>query len=445
MCSVFAGGFDLASAAAVAGTRDEYVTLNLLDGLVRKSLVVADRAREHTRFSMLETIRQYAEEQLVATVGAEDARTAHAHYFARCEDDILALWNSPRQGEAYEWLAVEIANLRAAFRWAADHDDLDTAATIAFYAALVGTWTYQLEPIAWAAELLEPARTSQHRRLAQLYSAAAQCHATGRIDDAVSYADASQSAIRSGVFADVPYEYDAWAGAPYLVAGQPQRWINLCRNVLARYPDTGGITRTCLVMSLTFGGAGDEAIAESSDLLVTSEATHNPSMIAWARLAYGIARRDTDPEKSYAVHRTGLAIALGTGNRLIASHLADALVRHSATHGHPSAEAFDHIVLAIRIHQDAGSFSLLTSPLASLAALFDRLELYEPAATISGYAANPTTYTTFPEMAAVFTHVRDMLGHDTYESLAGAGAAMTDVAMVSYALEQIDLARAELP
>ncbi|MFY9920091.1 MAG: AAA family ATPase, partial [Mycobacterium sp.] len=67
-CSVFAGGFDLQSACAVAGsdTRDDYAVLDLLDALVRKSLLVADRSSGRTRFSMLETIRQFAEEQLVA-------------------------------------------------------------------------------------------------------------------------------------------------------------------------------------------------------------------------------------------------------------------------------------------------------------------------------------------------------------------------------------------
>src|SRR3954447_6254721 len=67
-CSVFAGGFDLQSACAVAGSDDidEYAILELLDALVRESLVIADRSSRRTRFSMLETIRQFAEERLVA-------------------------------------------------------------------------------------------------------------------------------------------------------------------------------------------------------------------------------------------------------------------------------------------------------------------------------------------------------------------------------------------
>ena len=72
-CSVFAGGFDLASACAVTGADDEFATLDLLDALVRKSLLVADRSSVRTRFSMLETIRQFAEEQLVASGEADEA------------------------------------------------------------------------------------------------------------------------------------------------------------------------------------------------------------------------------------------------------------------------------------------------------------------------------------------------------------------------------------
>ncbi len=65
---------------------------------------------------------------------------AHARYFAGRETDILALWDSPRQREAYDWFTIELANLRTAFRWAADHGDLDVAATIATYAAFLGFW-----------------------------------------------------------------------------------------------------------------------------------------------------------------------------------------------------------------------------------------------------------------------------------------------------------------
>ena len=142
---------------------------------MRKSLLVADRSSGRTRFSMLETIRQFAEEQLVASGSADEVRAAHARYFAGRETDIMALWDSPRQRDAYTWFTAELANLRSAFRWAADHGDLDIAATIATYAGLLGFLVENNEPIAWAEELIEPAKAVDHPRLAFLYVMASLC------------------------------------------------------------------------------------------------------------------------------------------------------------------------------------------------------------------------------------------------------------------------------
>src|SRR6201988_2349983 len=190
-CSVFAGGFDLPAACAVADCGDDLATLDLLDALVRKSLVVADRSSGRTRFSMLETIRQFAEEQLVARGEASEIRAAHSRYFAGREADILALWDSPRQREAYDWFTIELANLRTAFRWATDRGDLDAAATIASYAGFLGLWVQTLEPIAWAEELIEPARAVDHSRLAFLYVVAEFCYMAGRIERAIRYTESA--------------------------------------------------------------------------------------------------------------------------------------------------------------------------------------------------------------------------------------------------------------
>ena len=90
-CPVFAGGFDLQSACAVAGLDevDDFAVLDLVDALVRKLLLVADRSSGRTRFSMLETIRQFAEEQLIASGAATEARSAHACHFVGREADVL--------------------------------------------------------------------------------------------------------------------------------------------------------------------------------------------------------------------------------------------------------------------------------------------------------------------------------------------------------------------
>ena len=210
-CSVFAGGFDLAAASAVACSGDEFATLDLLDALVRKSLVVADRTSERTRFSMLETIRQFAYQRLIASGAADAAHTAQARHFAGRENDVLALWESPRQREAYTWLGVELANLRAAFRWSVDHHDLDPAASIAVYTGFIGGFIELHEPSTWAEELIEAARAVKHPRLGQLYVIAAECYRTGRIDDAVRYADAAVAIIDGGRFDRMLYDFEPTA------------------------------------------------------------------------------------------------------------------------------------------------------------------------------------------------------------------------------------------
>jgi hypothetical protein len=72
-----------------------------------------------------------------------------------------------------------------------------------------------------------------------------------------------------------------------------------------------------------------------------------------------------------------------------------------------------------------------------------RLGRHEPAATTAGFAFSPLT-ATLPEVSAAIAHLREVLGDQTYESLAHKGETMTMTAMVTYALDQIDQARTEL-
>ena len=440
-CSVFSGGFDLKSACAVSESddTDDYAILDLLDALVRKSLLVADRSTGRTRFSMLETIRQFAEEQLVASGAATEARAAHARYFASRETDILALWDSPRQREAYDWFSVELANLRTAFRWAADQGDLDVAAAIARYAGLFGLVTANYEPSGWAEELIEPARAVDHPRLATVYAVASLCYLTGRLDDGVRYTDAAQMVLaeRRDV---LPSIFDGMIGAAYTYIGQPERWIAWCRAQLQLGPDSVHI-RACLVFGLVHAGFGEEAMAVTNGLIEAAEATANPFMLSFALFAYAYAFRQADPARSLDAAHRGLAIAQDSGNRLNETQLVLNLGRLEAEHG-DIASAFDHLSRAIRNMLDSGDIT--NTPLAALAALFDRLGRYKAAATIAGFAVSPLTELATPEITTAITHLREVLGEATYETLAGKGETMTTAEMVAYAYDQIDQARTEL-
>ena len=448
-CSVFAGGFDLQSACAVSESSnsqnvDEYAILDLLDALVRKSLLIADRSTGRTRFSMLETIRQFAEEQLVARGEADAVRRAHAHYFVAREADIMALWDSPRPRDAYAWFTAELANLRTAFRWAADQGDLDIAATIATYTSMLGVQSENYEHIAWAEELIDPARAVHHPRLAALYVTASMCYMT--LDGSrrrFSTPTPAGLAIDSGEFDEVSYGQEGVLGGAYCVIGQPERAVEWGRAQLARDRDTHGITAANLVLALVWAGRKDEAMTIATGLVAAVEATRNPWALSYALFCYGYAFSEAEPDRALEALRRGLVIAQDSGSRYNITVLAAALSRLESEYGDPLA-ALEYITVTIRTVHDSGNTATLGTALAVLATHFDRLGRYEPAATIAGFAVNPLNIAGLPELSTALAHLREVLGDPTYESLARKGSTMTAPAIAVYALDQIDQAIAEL-
>ena len=129
--------------------------------------------------------------------------------------------------------------------------------------------------------------------------------------------------------------------------------------------------------------------------------------------------------------------------RFVESLLATTLSALEPEHGDPLA-ALDDITLAIRNSYDSGNVAYIAIALATLAVFLDRLGRLEPAATIAGFAPNPLTASAFPQLAITITHLREILGEATYESLPHKGETMNTAAMVTYAYDQIDKARTEL-
>ena len=180
----------------------------------------------------------------------------------------------------------------------------------------------------------------------------------------------------------------------------------------------------------------------TGEMIDAAEATHNPGVISLALYAHENAFRDADPVASLDALRRGLVIAQDSGNRTTESLLAVSLCRLEAVYGDPLA-ALDYITLAIRTFHDSGNTASVHGSVSILAAVFDRLGRYEPAATMAGFAVIPYT-AMLAEFNTLIAHLRDVLGDQTYESLARKGETMTTAAMATYAYDQIDQARAEL-
>ena len=121
--SVFAGGCDLAAAEAVLPgvDLDASGVADVLGQLVDKSLAVVDDSGDgSTRYSLLETIRQYAREQLEASGETANIRRRHAEHYVSVAETAGPHLRSRSQTDWAVQIAREADNFRVALDWAVE-------------------------------------------------------------------------------------------------------------------------------------------------------------------------------------------------------------------------------------------------------------------------------------------------------------------------------------
>lgn len=117
--AVFVGGFDASAALSV----NPKMSLEALARLVDKSVVaVVAGFGGKTRYRLLETVREYAQELLAAAGEMEAARERHFRHFLSLGDEARDGWPSTRAQQLVEELGPDYANVRAALEWAAVAD-----------------------------------------------------------------------------------------------------------------------------------------------------------------------------------------------------------------------------------------------------------------------------------------------------------------------------------
>ncbi len=445
-CSVFAGGFDSTAAVAVCGGEDldRFATLDLLDSLVRKSLVTAERVGDATRYGMLETIRQFAEEQLAATGRIDDLRDRHAHWFAHQAMTQWDRWDGPRQRDTLDWVEAELANLRAGFRWAADRADLVTATAIAAHTAWFAFMLQQWEPVGWAAELLDAATASDLVQLPRLYTAASFCMYTGRPDDAVISAETAVALEMDPRFE--PFE-PGWAGGvlatALLFAGQPERSVEIYAD-LATQPGLAHLFGMCgLLFGLPAIGRTAEAIAIADETLAVARARNNPIFVAYALNGYGRAFALTDPARALTVLRDGLAYSREHRLLLFDALIAQEVASLEAALGDPG-QALELFDTTLESCQRAGDRANLATTLAHLAVFYDTTDRPVIAATLYGTAGQHGSVAPAPNIALAVDRLRATLGDAVFAGCIATGEAMEPADGVRYAREQVRLTRVQM-
>jgi predicted ATPase/DNA-binding CsgD family transcriptional regulator len=195
--SVFAGGWTLEASEAVGSGEDieEGEVLDLLSGLVEKSLVVASGSDEGgVRYRLLEPVRQYAREKLEESGETQAAKRAHAGYFLALAEEAEPELFGPRDVEWLERLEEEHDNMRATLSWALEEAQAELGLRLA--GALLPFWEahgHYSEGRRWLEEaLIREGRTPGVVRAKAL-------NAVGRIAIAQSDTHRAEVAAQEGI------------------------------------------------------------------------------------------------------------------------------------------------------------------------------------------------------------------------------------------------------
>ncbi len=138
--AAFAGGFTLEAAQALAdGPAD---ALGMIAELVNKSLLRHEPSSTgEPRYGMLETVREYASEQLTAAGEAEAVRDRHLAYFVGLAERAAGLFNSREAADWFATMEEEYENFRAALTRASERSDIDADLRLA--SAMCRFWFFR--------------------------------------------------------------------------------------------------------------------------------------------------------------------------------------------------------------------------------------------------------------------------------------------------------------
>jgi predicted ATPase/class 3 adenylate cyclase len=348
--SAFWSGCTLAAAQAVCygDSIDEIDVVEALSSLIDKSLLAADRGEHATRYRQLETVRQYAEERLVASGDADLVRERHARYFATFARDAgRGLWSSDEVGWARR-VEADLDNVRASVSWAVAAGETDLAMRIA--AALV---TQAVERPAWAtASIAEQALSASgadtHPLRAIVMGEAAWAAArVGDIDKARALLDAAIEAQRQGARFSASvwtYEVMLWDRDTY----SNERAAQHAEEALARAEQAGDVVGAIALRAshaitlIAWGHRLDEARGSAERALADARALGQPALIAMGLLAFGQALVvGGNTERGLAMLRESRELSIKINSTWQSASSLAALAALEALHGDAVRAAFD--------------------------------------------------------------------------------------------------------
>jgi len=303
--AVFGGGWTLTAADVVLTDDNRANAINILDvlgSLVDKSLVRQKEGDDNElRFGFLETVHEYALDQLDSVPDVARLRSAHAAYYLGLAEAIEPELRGAEQGHRLRQFHDELGNIRLALRWFHDHGEREHGLRLA--GALSRFWEMRaylsegrrwLETMLTGCDVAAPAlRAKALRGLGVLVAA------QGDMDRAIALVE--ESVALYGAVGDETGQADALGNLAWMryIGPNPQAalpFFTQARDLCRTRGDSGGVSAAlmglgCLTL-LRGEGARGRALPEES-LVVAEEGGdrynigHALYNIGWASLVCG--------------------------------------------------------------------------------------------------------------------------------------------------------------
>jgi predicted ATPase len=305
--SVFAGGFDLDGVHGVCAeqgtTGDD--TLDLLTGLVDKSMVAAVSSAPRSRYRVLETLRAYGRERLREAGLEAGLSRRHARYFTELAEQAAGAMHGPDEQEWVERALPDYDNLRVAFERAAADRDADLALRLVTSLPELAHLRVGYESADWAERALGFADPDHPLFAAAVGSAARGAWNRGEFARARSLAATAGGRVPGRGTARVAYPGDVLADVALYEGDVGAALRHYDAEVLRARRDEDPIR---LVWTLYYVAvchavrrASERGLPAAQESLEVAEKTANPTALSMASYALGLVVKKSDPDRALAL------------------------------------------------------------------------------------------------------------------------------------------------
>ncbi|WP_197419830.1 ATP-binding protein, partial [Mycobacterium gordonae] len=349
--SVFAGSFDLAAAHAVSGNGDEDDTLDLLAGLVDKSMVVVRNLTDHTRYAVLETLRAYGRDRLQELGIEKVLAVRHAEYFTDLAERAGAGVETAEEREWIERVLPDYDNLRTAFERAMSEQNIDLALRLVAACAEIFGIRVGYEVFRWAERVAAVAEPDHPLYPAVVGTAARGAWARGEYAAARRLAELAGGRVPGPGTSRIAFPGDVLADLD-LHEGEVDRVLNYWDEQVAVARRGGNPIRlgqtlsTGAVLHGVLGGDFDPYLPAAREGVEIAETTGNPTARSTAYFGLAFLLKRAEPGRALALFDEAASLAGDVQNFWWYGIALMEAAATRAVHGDPAAAAqlFDDVL-----------------------------------------------------------------------------------------------------